>query len=127
MGLFGRRKTASIPAPMGASAVSVDDPEIPRYPPFLRGLPVAAPARIVATQANLIAQLQDGLAFTDARFTVLVRPVVERYAAFVHLLPASESHHHRGAGGPVPPWAGGRLPRRAGKPGPHLRPGSQPR
>jgi conjugal transfer pilus assembly protein TraI len=99
MGLFGRRKTASTPAPGGASAASADDPEIPRYPPFLRGLPVAAPARIVATQAELIARLQDGLAFTDARFTVLVRPVVERYAAFVHLLPASESHHHRGAGG----------------------------
>lgn len=24
---------------------------------------------------------------------------IQRYAAFVHLLPASESHHHRGAGG----------------------------
>ncbi|NMS58705.1 MobH family relaxase, partial [Vibrio parahaemolyticus] len=29
----------------------------------------------------------------------LVLPVIQRYAAFVHLLPASESHHHRGAGG----------------------------
>jgi conjugal transfer pilus assembly protein TraI len=78
---------------------SVDDLEIPRYPPFLKGLPVAAPARIVATQRELIGRLQDALAFTDARFSTLVRPVVERYAAFVHLLPASEAHHHRGAGG----------------------------
>ena len=87
------------PRPCGASAASADDPEIPRYPPFLRGLPVAAPTRIVATQAELVARLQDGLAFTDVRFATLVRPVVERYAAFVHLLPASEAHHHRGAGG----------------------------
>ena len=99
MGLFDRRKTVSTPAPMGASAAPADDPEIPRYPPFLRGLPVAAPTRIVATQAELVARLQDGLAFTDVRFATLVRPVVERYAAFVHLLPASEAHHHRGAGG----------------------------
>jgi conjugal transfer pilus assembly protein TraI len=54
---------------------------------------------VVATQRELIARLQDGLAFTDARFHSLVVPVVRRYAAFVHLLPASEAHHHRGAGG----------------------------
>jgi conjugal transfer pilus assembly protein TraI len=79
--------------------VSPQDSDIPRYPPFVKGLPVAAPVRIVATQRELITRLQDGLAFTDARFAILVRPVVERYAAFVHLLPASEAHHHRGAGG----------------------------
>ena len=99
MGLFGRRPPASNPAPAGRDAASLDATEIPRYPPFLKGLPVAAPARIVATQHALIARLQDGLAFTDARFGALVRPVIERYAAFVHLLPASEAHHHRGAGG----------------------------
>ncbi len=99
MGLFGRRKLPSSSAPAEPDVTSLDDPEIPRYPPFLKGLPVAAPARIVATQRELIARLQDGLAFTDSRFDTLVRPVVERYAAFVHLLPASEAHHHRGAGG----------------------------
>ena len=99
MKLFQRRKPPSTSGLGGAADAPADDPEIPRYPPFLKGLPVAAPVRIVATQAELIARLQDGLAFTDARFAALVRPVVERYAAFVHLLPASEAHHHRGAGG----------------------------
>jgi conjugal transfer pilus assembly protein TraI len=99
MGLFDRRKTTSIPAPVALGYASPDDIDIPRYPPFLKGLPVAAPERIVATQCELIARLQDGLAFTDERFATLVRPVIERYAAFVHLLPASEAHHHRGAGG----------------------------
>jgi conjugal transfer pilus assembly protein TraI len=98
MGLFHRRNNASTPD-TEPGAASVDDREIPRYPPFLKGLPVAAAARIVATQQELIARLQDGLAFTDARFAALVRPVIVRYAAFVHLLPASEAHHHRGAGG----------------------------
>jgi hypothetical protein len=72
---------------------------IPRYPPFLRGLPAASVAEVVATQRDLVAELQDALAFTDRRFGELVVPVIERYAAFVHLLPASETHHHRGAGG----------------------------
>jgi len=99
MGLFDRRKPSSSPAPAGRDAASIDDADIPRYPPFVKGLPVAAPVRIVATQRELITRLQDGLAFTDARFAVLVRPIIERYAAFVHLLPASEAHHHRGAGG----------------------------
>jgi conjugal transfer pilus assembly protein TraI len=99
MRLFDRRKTSSMPAPGGMGNVSSDDTEIPRYPPFLKGLPVALPERILATQRELIARLQDGLAFTDTRFAALVRPVIERYAAFVHLLPASEAHHHRSAGG----------------------------
>jgi conjugal transfer pilus assembly protein TraI len=99
MGLFDRRKAVSMPAPRGVGYTSIDDSEIPRYPPFLKGLPVAAPERIVATQSELIARLQDGLAFTDTRFAALVRPVIKRYAAFVHLLPASEAHHHSGAGG----------------------------
>src|SRR5690606_34767029 len=29
----------------------------------------------------------------------IAAPVIKRYAEFVHLLPASEAHHHRGAGG----------------------------
>jgi hypothetical protein len=75
MGLFDRRKFVSMPAPGGAGDASIDDTEIPRYPPFLKGLPVAAPERIVATQRELIARLQDGLSFTDTRFTALVRRV----------------------------------------------------
>ena len=26
-------------------------------------------------------------------------PILIKYAEYIHLLPASESHHHRGAGG----------------------------
>ena len=41
--------------------------EIPRYPPFLRGLPAAAAAQILATQHELVVALQNALAFTDRR------------------------------------------------------------
>lgn len=73
--------------------------DIPRYPPFSRGLPAASVERVLATQRELVEQIQDALGCTDPFFRASVLPVLRRYAALVHLLPASEAHHHRGAGG----------------------------
>ena len=91
------------PGPSAAASAppfpSVAVTDIPRYPPFLQGLPVASTAQLLATQSELITALQDALAMTDDDYQTLVCPLIERYAAFVHLLPASETHHHRGAGG----------------------------
>lgn len=86
-------------APSSTNDAVERDPEIPRYPPFLKGLPVATSAQILETQQDLITTFQNALAITDADYAALVPPLLERYAAFVHLLPASETHHHRGAGG----------------------------
>lgn len=77
----------------------MDEEDIPRYPPFAKGLPVAPIDKILATQAELIEKVRNSLGFTIEDFNRLVLPVIHRYAAFVHLLPASEAHHHRGAGG----------------------------
>jgi len=80
------------------------DPEIPRYPPFLKGLPLPPITRLVDTQSELIARLRRELTLgedddgTDC-WENYIAPVIARYAAFVHLIPASEAHHHRGAGG----------------------------
>lgn len=73
--------------------------EIPRYPPFMKGLPAAPVARILGTQTELIQSIEQALACPESLFQSIVLPVIARYAAFSHLLPASESHHHRGAGG----------------------------
>jgi len=73
--------------------------EIPRYPPFMKGLPAASVERILATQSELIQSIEQALALPDALYQAIALPVITRYAAFSHLLPASESHHHRGAGG----------------------------
>ena len=78
--------------------------EIPRYPPFLKGLPLPPLALLMATQSGLIARLRRELALGEDedgadRWETFVQPVIARYAAFVHLIPASETHHHRGAGG----------------------------
>jgi hypothetical protein len=73
--------------------------EIPRYPPFLRGLPAVRAHQVVATQTELIARIRHVAALGKAEFERLVAPCISAYAAFVHLLPASSAHHHRGAGG----------------------------
>jgi len=73
--------------------------DIPRYPPFTKGLPAASPEALLNTQKSLIRQLKHELALTPQQNKVLVDPLLLSYASFVHLLPASKAHHHRGAGG----------------------------
>ncbi|MFO1432448.1 MAG: MobH family relaxase [Candidatus Competibacteraceae bacterium] len=82
-------------SPVAASAT----PAIPRYPPFLQGLPAAPVAQVLATQLALLERLQQTLGFPAPEFDRLVQPALARYAGWVHLLPASEAHHHRGGGG----------------------------
>lgn len=76
-----------------------DEEDIPRYPPFAKGLPAASVERILATQTELLDAIRHTLALPAEAFQIVVMPVIARYAAFTHLLPASEAHHHRGAGG----------------------------
>ncbi|WP_245619735.1 MobH family relaxase [Methylomicrobium agile] len=91
--LFGQRpalSTVQTPPP---------EEEIPRYPPFMKGLPAAPVERILASQVELIKAIEHALSLPDDLYQTIAEPVIARYAAFSHLLPASESHHHRGAGG----------------------------
>jgi conjugal transfer pilus assembly protein TraI len=91
--LFGQRpvlSTVQSPAP---------EEEIPRYPPFMKGLPAAPVERVLASQVELIKAIEHALSLPDDLYQTIAEPVIARYAAFSHLLPASESHHHRGAGG----------------------------
>lgn len=85
--------------PQATPAPGQADDDIPRYPPFAKGLPAASVDRVLATQTELIGQIRHTLALTGNLFTAIAEPVIARYAAFTHLLPASETHHHRGAGG----------------------------
>ncbi len=85
-------------APAAQIATTVDE-DVPRYPPFMKGLPTAPVERILSSQTELIAAIEQALAMPDSLYQTIAAPVISRYAAFSHLLPASESHHHRGAGG----------------------------
>jgi len=73
--------------------------EIPNCPPQPQGLPPASTEDLMATQKVLIAKIQDMSRLAREDFTSLILPVLKNYAAFVHLLPASEEHHHSGPGG----------------------------
>lgn len=87
-----RRRRSTPPA-------TAPDEAIPRYPPFLEGIPVTPVARVLDTQTALIERLRQATCLATAAFERLVLPVLSRYAGFVHLLPASETHHHRLTGG----------------------------
>lgn len=75
------------------------DDEIPRYPPFMKGLPAVSPEKLLETQAELIERIADTAIALPAQFERYYLSAIERFARFAHLLPASQSHHHRGAGG----------------------------
>lgn len=73
--------------------------DVPRYPPFSRGLPVVSGKRLVNDQMELITRIKQAAGVGDDLFTSQYLSVIHRYVDYVHLLPASERHHHRGAGG----------------------------
>lgn len=72
--------------------------DVPRYPPFMEGLPVRSPLALLDTQEELTKGVQQLIAnreLLDDHYN----PAMLRLAQFVHMLPASQMHHHRGAGG----------------------------
>src|SRR5690606_7808323 len=72
---------------------------IPRWPEHGAAMIAAEPATLLETQRELLAAIRQSSPMSPAQFEALLMPVFERYAAWVHLLPASESHHHSGPGG----------------------------
>ncbi|MHB8068764.1 MAG: MobH family relaxase [Desulfobaccales bacterium] len=68
------------------------------YPPVANGIPRFPVSEILEEHGELIRRLRN-LSEHKAVFDERFRAVLERYANYVYLLPASEAHHHRGAGG----------------------------
>lgn len=99
---FFKKKSARSAEPTPAQIVPThhwSDEEIPRYPPFMKGLPVIDPDRLLHTQSELIQRIKNTAIATPEVFDSHYLPAIRRFATFAHLLPASQSHHHRGAGG----------------------------
>ena len=70
-----------------------------RYPPFPEGCEIIEPRRLLAGHRTQIARLKQSLGLSEQEFRTVIDPVLVRYAEFVHLLPASQDHHHKGRGG----------------------------
>ena len=95
-----KRKAPSTPQPRVHEPIyHWSDDEIPRYPPFMKGLPAVPPDRLLTTQSELLERVADTAIATPQIFARFYVPAIGRFASFAHLLPASQSHHHRGAGG----------------------------
>ncbi|APC19450.1 hypothetical protein BLL42_27330 (plasmid) [Pseudomonas frederiksbergensis] len=71
-----------------------------RYPPFISGYPaLIRGGDLLKLHADKLTKIQTTLGLRPEEFDELVMPVLRAYADYVHLLPASELHHHRGPGG----------------------------
>lgn len=73
--------------------------DVPVYPPFRQGLPMLPVSAIIQSQAVLIREIYGATGVNNDFWRTIYLPVIHAYAHFVHLLPASEGNHHRGAGG----------------------------
>lgn len=85
--------------PLSPGAPQRDGEPIPRWPEHGAALMAASPAELLATQADLIRRIRETSPLSSSDFDRMVMPAFRRYAAWVHLLPASENHHHFGPGG----------------------------
>lgn len=101
-GVLPKTLVAASPTTLFATAKEATSLEhlrdIPRYPPFMEGLPIYPPSALLATQKELV----DGVRQIIANESLLNEhyiPSMMRLATLVQLLPASQAHHHRGAGG----------------------------
>jgi conjugal transfer pilus assembly protein TraI len=75
------------------------DFEVPRYPPFMKGLPTIEPERLIAQHPEILAHYKRSVIVTPEQYEQFYIGALRRFAAYAHLLPASQTHHHRGAGG----------------------------
>jgi conjugal transfer pilus assembly protein TraI len=101
-GMLPKTLMSKSPATMFASAQEVTSLEhlrdIPRYPPYMEGLPIYPPATLLASHKELVDGIRQIIA-NDSLLDEHYTPAMMRLAALVQMLPASQAHHHRGAGG----------------------------
>lgn len=72
---------------------------VPLYPERGLAAPAVSPDLLLESQKDLIDKLHQVSSFSRADFDIYLLPAIYNYAAFVHLLPASETQHHCGQGG----------------------------
>ena len=92
------KSVAVAPSPLKTTNSLGDLSNVPRYPPFMEGLPIFQPAILLATQKELVDGVRQIIA-NEALLNEHYMPAMMRLAALVQMLPASQAHHHRGAGG----------------------------
>jgi conjugal transfer pilus assembly protein TraI len=69
------------------------------FPPVDQGIPVVSPDALLKRQHRLVEEIRNTAGLSRNDFAKIYYPVIQRVAAFVHLLPASREHHHFTTGG----------------------------
>jgi conjugal transfer pilus assembly protein TraI len=69
------------------------------YPQKSRAIPSITFDKIAARYSSEIHGILDNLSLSEKELDRLVLPLIGKLIRLVHLLPASESHHHSGQGG----------------------------
>ena len=69
------------------------------YPPKESPMPILSTDYVLSTQAELIRAIESAVPLTEEEKDEYLFPVIRRLAGYVHLLPASQAHHHNGRGG----------------------------
>ena len=76
------------------------DESVMRYPPFNEGCPAFIPsAYLLGLHDDKLRMIKGGVGFDEPDYLRWIYPMLVNYADLVHMLPASEHHHHRGLGG----------------------------
>lgn len=100
--IFGEQATVEVrPSSLQVSSVLVGDNnnEIIAYPPKKDGIPLQIPSDILRPHRKLLDRIKLSSGEEDKAFIELYEPIILRFAEYVHLLPASEFHHHAMPGG----------------------------
>ncbi len=96
-----RRTLRGIPSALAPTPAALPPPmhAAPVYPPIDTGIEALAPGEVLATQRRLIERIRQTCGLAKEEVARLIDPVIGAFAGYVHLLPATRSAHHRGAGG----------------------------
>lgn len=76
------------------------DEDALRYPPYIRGYPAFIAGNVLLDyHKEKVGQIASGIGLPPSQFNRLILPALVSYANLVHLVPASQNHHHRAWGG----------------------------
>lgn len=78
---------------------SCDDNEVLEYPSRPKGIPIIVPKMLMENHKETIQRIVEQAITTTEITTKFYLPTIERFASFVQLLPASQTHHHHDIGG----------------------------
>ena len=73
------------------------DESTPKYPPYLKGIPAKTIQDIIDSQKDLLYKIKH--LTEESEWDSYYSKVIFNFIKYAHLLPASESNHHRGIGG----------------------------